>query len=151
MKGLPLAYNKDMQEDKEAVFDSVDTVRACLNVASIVLKNISVNESKTREAATKGYLNATELADYLVRKGVPFRSAHEIVGKIVVHGIETGRELHEMPIEELRQFSKELDGEVFGSLGLENVLASKSQIGGTSPSRVKEALEAAKRSLDEAN
>jgi argininosuccinate lyase len=148
MKGLPLAYNKDMQEDKEAVFDTVDTVRSSLNVAAIVVKNISVNESKTREAAAKGYLNATELADYLVKRGVPFRTAHETVGKIVLHGLETGRELHEMPIEELRKFSSELDGEVFGALGLESALASKSHIGGTSPRRVAEALSAAKRSLD---
>ncbi|HJS50594.1 MAG TPA: argininosuccinate lyase [Pyrinomonadaceae bacterium] len=148
MKGLPLAYNKDMQEDKEAVFDTVSTVRSCLNVAAIVVKNISVNESKTREAATKGYLNATELADHLVKKGVPFRTAHEAAGKIVLHGIETGRELHEMPFEELQAFSGELDREVFDALSLQSALASKSQTGGTSPSRVNEALNDAKQSLE---
>ena len=148
MKGLPLAYNKDMQEDKEAVFDTVDTVSACLKVAAIVVKNTSVKESKTREAASKGYLNATELADYLVKKGVPFRTAHDTVGKIVLRGIETGRELNEIPIEELQEFSSVLDGEVFGALDLESSLASKSQIGGTSPARVNEALRNAKNSLE---
>ena len=148
MKGLPLAYNKDMQEDKQAVFDTADTLNACLKVASIVLKNASVNESKAREGANKGYLNATELADYLVKKGVPFRTAHDTVGKIVLHGIETGRELHEIPVGELQEFNKEIDAGVFEVLSLESSLASKSQVGGTSPPRVNEALKAAKRLLD---
>src|SRR5713226_2429458 len=100
MKGLPLAYNKDMQEDKEAVFDTVETVNACLEVTGTVLANIRLNEARMRGAATEGYLNATELADYLVRKGTPFREAHEIVGRIVVHAIERECELSEMALDD---------------------------------------------------
>src|SRR5205085_851604 len=85
MKSLPLAYNKDMQEDKEAIFDTVDTVSNCLSVTATVLRNLRVNESPAREAAPHGYLNATELADYLARKGMPFREAHKTVGRVVVH------------------------------------------------------------------
>src|SRR5207253_3057051 len=95
MKGLPLAYNKDMQEDKEAVFDTVDTVKISLQVAGIVMKNMRLREQNARLAATKGYLNATELADYLVQKGVPFRTAHDIVGKTVLYAISAGKELDE--------------------------------------------------------
>ncbi|MDX6558644.1 MAG: argininosuccinate lyase, partial [Blastocatellia bacterium] len=94
MKGLPLAYNKDMQEDKEAIFDTVDTVKACLEVSTTVLANIRLNKTRMREAATQGYLNATELADYLARKGVPFREAHETVGRIVMLAIDRHVELN---------------------------------------------------------
>jgi argininosuccinate lyase len=147
MKGLPLAYNKDMQEDKEAVFDTVDTVGICLRVAAIVLNNITVNEEKTREAATRGYLNATELADYLVKKGVPFRTAHEAVGRAVLFGIESGNELHELSLTELRKFSPKIERDVFEALSLDQTLASKIAIGGTSPKRVAEALKKAKKSI----
>ena len=147
MKGLPLAYNKDMQEDKEAVFDTVDTISICLRVAAIVLNNITVNEEKTREAATRGYLNATELADYLVKKGVPFRTAHEAVGRAVLFGIESGNELHELSLTELRKFSPKIERDVFKALSLDQTLASKIAIGGTSPKRVAEALKKAKKSI----
>ena len=147
MKGLPLAYNKDMQEDKEAVFDAVDTVGICLRVAAIVLNNITVNEEKTREAATRGYLNATDLADYLVKKGVPFRTAHEAVGRAVLFGIESGNELHELSLTELRKFSPKIERDVFKALSLDQTLASKIAIGGTSPKRVAEALKKAKKSI----
>src|SRR5437016_8816896 len=99
MKGLPLAYNKDMQEDKEALFDVVDTLKACLGVTATVLGNVLVSEERGREAATQGYLNATELADYLARKGLPFREAHETVGRIVIHAIERGVELNGLPLD----------------------------------------------------
>lgn len=148
MKGLPLAYNKDMQEDKEAVFDTVDTVKISLQVACIVMKNLRLREEKTFAAATKGYLNATELADYLVQKGVPFRTAHDTVGKSVLYGISVGKELNELSLEEIRKFSDEIDKDVFDALSLDQTLASKNQIGGTSPERVFEALEDAKQSLE---
>ncbi|MCD9185928.1 MAG: argininosuccinate lyase [Pyrinomonadaceae bacterium] len=147
MKGLPLAYNKDMQEDKEAVFDTVDNVGISLKVAAIVMRNLRVNEEKTRAAATKGYLNATELADYLVHKNVPFRTAHDTVGKVVLYAISKNKELNELRLEEFQQFSDEIKQDVFDALSLEKTLAAKNQIGGTSPERVYEALEAAKRSL----
>ena len=147
MKGLPLAYNKDMQEDKEALFDTVDTVNACLSISTTVLRNIRVNESRAVEAAAQGYLNATELADYLARKGMPFREAHETVGRAVMHAIERGCELEELPIEELRKFTPLFESDVLETLSLKNALASKSQAGGTSPIRVAEAIEKAKESL----
>jgi argininosuccinate lyase len=148
MKGLPLAYNKDMQEDKEAVFDTVDTVKACLSVSAIVMDNLIVDEVRMRHAASTGYLNATELADYLVRRGVAFRAAHDTVGKVVLFASEQNRELNELTLEEFRRFSPSIDEDVFVALDLEQTLSGKSQIGGTSPVRVAEALAAARRSLD---
>ena len=147
MKGLPLAYNKDMQEDKEALFDTVDTVKASLSVATIVLSNIKLNGSRTREAATRGYLNATELADYLVRKAVPFREAHETVGRMVMHAIQRRCELNDLSLDEFKSFSPLIDDDVLDSLSLEATLATKSQIGGTAPGRVAEALASARKSL----
>lgn len=144
IKGLPTAYNKDLQEDKEAVFDAVDNVRMCLRVASIVMGNIKVNNDVAMSAATHGYLNATELADYLVRKNVPFRIAHEAVGKAVVYAISRGVELNELSLDEMREFVAEIEADVFDALSLCQTLASKNQIGGTSPKRVVEALQEAK-------
>ncbi|HEX8289382.1 MAG TPA: argininosuccinate lyase [Pyrinomonadaceae bacterium] len=148
LKGLPLAYNKDLQEDKEAVFDTADTVKICLRVAAIVLANLRVNEAKTRRAATEGYLNATDLADYLVHKGVPFRTAHDAVGRIVLYAISKNKELQDLSLEDFREFSGEINRDVYEALDLEQVLASKNQIGGTAPERVYEALEAAKSEIE---
>ncbi|MDI1242567.1 MAG: argininosuccinate lyase [bacterium] len=147
MKGLPLAYNKDMQEDKEALFDCVDTVKISLRAAAIVVENAIVDEERAREAATKGYLNATELADYLVKKGIPFRTAHEAVGKLVLLGLDQGKELGELSIDEIRSISEDIDEDVFDALSLEKTLASKSAIGGTSPERVTDAFKSARESL----
>ncbi|MBK9528078.1 MAG: argininosuccinate lyase [Acidobacteria bacterium] len=147
MKGLPLAYNKDMQEDKEAVFDTVDTVKISLRAAAIVVENAVVNEERTRDAATIGYLNATELADYLVKKGVPFRTAHEAVGRAVLFAIDEGKELNELSVNELKQFAAEIGDDVADALSLDATLAAKSAIGGTSPVRVIEALKTARTYL----
>jgi len=144
MKGLPLTYNKDMQEDKEAVFDTADTVTACLAVTTTVLRNIRLNEKRAREAASQGYLNATELADYLARRGTPFRAAHETVGRIVKHAIERDVELNDLSLDELRSFSSLIEQDVFDALSLDQTLATKSQAGGTSPEQVAEALLAAR-------
>jgi argininosuccinate lyase len=147
LKGLPLAYNKDMQEDKEAVFDAFDTTANCLRVSELVLRNVVIKEETMRNAASTGHLNATELADYLARKGVPFREAHELVGRAVVAAIKKGVELQDLSIEELRSFSDYVDDDVFDSLSLTNTLNTKSQVGGTSPSQVAEALQKAKATL----
>ncbi|MGQ0761732.1 MAG: argininosuccinate lyase [Acidobacteriota bacterium] len=147
MKGLPLAYNKDMQEDKEALFDTVDTISACLAVTATVLRNMTVNESRAREAATQGYLNATELADYLVGKGLPFREAHETVGRMVMHAMARGAELDQLTRDEMKSFAPAIEDDIFGSLSLERTLASKSQIGGTAPERVSAELKLAKSRL----
>jgi len=148
MKGLPLAYNKDMQEDKEAVFDTADTVKISLRAAAIVVENAIVDEERSREAAIKGYLNATELADHLVKKGVPFRTAHETVGRIVLLGIGQGKELEELTLEEMRAIAPEIDDGVFEALTLDRTIGSKSAIGGTSPVRVAAALQAAREYLN---
>ena len=147
MKGIPLAYNKDMQEDKEAVFDTVDTVRISLQTAAIVLDNLTVKEEAARKAAGTGYLNATDLADYLVKKGVPFREAHETVGRAVLGAMAEGKELSELSTEELKKCSNKLGDDVSTALELDQVLASKGVTGGTSPKQVALALKAAKKYL----
>ena len=147
LKGLPLAYNKDMQEDKEAVFDTADTVNASLEVTATVLRNIRVRKERTRLAATRGYMNATELADYLVRKGMPFRAAHDVVGRLVLCAIERNIEMQELALAEMQIFSPLIEADVYEALSLEKTLATKSQIGGTSPERVAKALQAARASL----
>jgi len=147
LKGLPLAYNKDMQEDKEAVFDTIDTIGISLRAAAVILDNTSLNEHVTRMAAGTGFLNATDLADYLVELGIPFRNAHEAVGKAVLFAIEKGRELNELDLDELKQFSGAIEQDVFVRLSLESSLNARSAIGGTSPERVREALAAAHSKL----
>lgn len=147
LKALPLAYNKDMQEDKEAVFDALDTTAGSLEVSTLVLRNVSLNKERMRDTASKGMMNATELADYVVRKGMPFREAHETVGRIVVRAIERGVELQELSLDELRSISPLIDEDVFEALSLEETLQTKAQIGGTSPARVSEALATARKSL----
>ena len=149
LKGLPLAYNKDMQEDKEAVFDAADTTRASLEVAATVLRSVRLREARARELAARGYMNATELADYLARRGLPFREAHDVVGRAVLHALSRGAELHELPLEELRSLSPLIDEGVYDALTLDSTLASKSQTGGTSPARVAEALAAARESISD--
>lgn len=148
LKGLPLAYNKDMQEDKEAVFEAADTTAACLQVTATVLRNIRLNEESAAIAASKGYMNATELADYLARKGMPFREAHELVGRIVLRAIERGVELQELSLTELQGFSKTIETDVAAALSIENTLSTKSQVGGTARGRVREALAVARDSID---
>lgn len=147
MKGLPLAYNKDMQEDKEAIFDLVDTVKGCLRVTATVLRNARLNEERARTAAMRGYMNATELADYLVRKGMPFRDAHEATGRMVLAALERGVELNELSLEEMRAIAPVVQKDVYEALTLTSTLTSKNQSGGTSPDRVNEMLEVARKEL----
>ena len=142
LKGLALAYNKDMQEDKEAVFDAFDTVTSSLQVTSTVLANIRVNQ-----VALGGYMNATELADYLVRKGLPFRDAHEIVGRVVIRAIDRKTQVEELSIEELRSFSELIESDVYDALSVEQTLNTKSQPGGTARESVAAALAKARQSL----
>jgi argininosuccinate lyase len=149
LKGLPLAYNKDMQEDKEAVFDAFDTTSSSLQVSATVLKNLGVNRDRARVASESGYMNATELADYLVRKGMPFREAHEVVGRVVRRALELESELEHLPLSELRSFSTLFTEDVHIALSLEQTLRSKSQAGGTSPESVASALATARQSLTE--
>jgi len=145
MKGQPLAYNKDNQEDKEPLFDCIDTVKDCLKAYADMVPAIQPKADVMREAARRGFSTATDLADYVVRKGVAFRDAHEIVGKAVAYGIKTQKDLAEMSLEELKQFSSVIDEDVFAVLTLEGSVAARDHIGGTAPVHVKAA---AQRALD---
>ena len=145
MKGLPLTYNSDMQEDKEALFDTVDTLEAVLRVAPPMLRSLTFRVERMREAAGANYSTATDLADYLVRKGLPFREAHEIVGRVVRHGIANKRELGEMSLEELRGFSPLIGADVHAALSVEASLAARAVTGGTAPEAVVRAVAAARR------
>ena len=147
LKSLPLAYNKDMQEDKEATFDAFDTTGACLQMVTLVLRNITLRIDRMRDAASSGMMNATELADYLVRKGTPFREAHDLVGKIVLRAVERGLELHELSLDELREGFPAIEDDVFAALSLDQTMSSKAVVGGTASSRVLEALASARAGL----
>jgi argininosuccinate lyase len=146
-KGLPLAYNKDFQEDKEALFDTLDTLTASLIVTTTVLGNVELDRPRAAAAAIRDYTNATDLADYLVRRGLEFRKAHEVVGRIVVHAIGRGVELGQLSIDELRQFSPLIEADLYESIALEQSLAGKAQIGGTAPVQVATELARARETL----
>jgi argininosuccinate lyase len=148
LKGLPLAYNKDLQEDKESVFDTLDTVMDCLLVAQLVVRTLRVNREAAQGAVTTGYLNATDLADYLVRRGIPFRKAHELVGRIVLHCEAKHVELQDLSMEEYTSFNPLIGEDVYPALTLENSLNARALVGGTAPARVLEALAEAERFLD---
>jgi argininosuccinate lyase len=143
MKSQPLAYNKDNQEDKEPLFDSVDTVLDALRAFADMVPAIEPNAHAMRAAALRGFATATDLADYLVRRGLPFRDAHEVVGKAVAHGLATGKDLAEMDLETLRRFSTSIDDDVFAVLTLEGSVAAREHIGGTAPVEVRAAAERA--------
>ena len=147
MKGQPLAYNKDNQEDKEPLFDTVDTVAASLRVFGDMLGGIKVNAEAMRKAALEGYATATDLADYLVKKGLPFREAHEAVAQAVRFAEECGRDLAALKLAELHQFSKLIGDDVFAALTLDGALKARSHIGGTAPARVKAAIAKGRKSI----
>ncbi|UTA47781.1 argininosuccinate lyase [Simiduia sp. 21SJ11W-1] len=147
MKSQPLAYNKDNQEDKEPLFDAIDTVKDCLRAFADMVPAIEPRKAEMLEAAKRGFSTATDLADYLVRKGVAFRDAHEIVGKSVAYGIEQGKDLSEMSLEELNQFSDTIGQDVFDVLTLEGSVAARDHIGGTAPAQVRAACERAGKLL----
>ncbi|HDZ9142674.1 TPA: argininosuccinate lyase [Vibrio cholerae] len=143
VKALPLAYNKDMQEDKEGLFDALDTWFDCLQMAGLCFDGIKVNAARTLEAAKQGYSNATELADYLVAKGIPFREAHHIVGVAVVAAISKGVALEELSLAELQQFSPLIEQDVYPILTIESCLEKRCALGGVSPKQVAHALQQA--------
>lgn len=146
LKGLPLSYNRDLQEDKEGLFDAVDTVLASLRVSAGMLRTLKVNEARMREAGESGYLLATDLAEYLVRKGMPFREAHKVLGELVKHCLWEGKDLKELDdLEELKGFSGLFDEDVFELLSVDASVAAKRTSGGTSPERVKGEIKEAYR------
>ena len=147
MKGLPLTYNKDMQEDKEALFDAVDTVESCLDVIRKLLGEISFNGEKLKKSAEKGFLVATDLADYLVGKGTTFREAHEIVGNMVLFALEQGRELHELTLNEMHRFTGQIKQDVYEWLEPASSLEKRNMPGGTGPEVVRKSIDKAKQEL----
>ena len=140
MKGQPLAYNRDNQEDKEALFDTIDTLQFSLVVMQSMMANVEPNRERMKLAGSQGFSTATDLADYLVRKQIPFREAHEIVGKIVSHCIEHELDLHELSVEQFKQFSPKIDSTVHSVLTVEQSVAARNHVGGTAPVQVKRAV-----------
>jgi len=147
MKSQPLAYNKDNQEDKEPLFDTVDTLKGSLKVFADMVPTIMAKRDNMERAAIMGFSTATDLADYLVRKGVAFRDSHEIVGKSVGYGVQTGKDLGEMTLEELQQFSDVIEQDVFDVLTLQGSVSARDHIGGTAPNQVREAIKRARAEL----
>ncbi len=145
MKGLPLAYNRDMQEDKESVFDSARTVKQSLIGTALLLQGMTVSEERMRAACDDGFLTATDLADYLARKGIPFRKAHEITGRIVRHCEKHGKRLKDVSLKEFRSFSRRIGEEVRDFVSLTNSIRMRNVRGGTAPRRVKSRMEALKK------
>ena len=145
MKAQPLAYNKDNQEDKEPLFDTVDTLLGCLRAYADMMPHVEVKADNMRQAAMQGFSTATDLADYLVGKDMPFRDAHEVVGKAVAYGVETSKDLSEMSLEELQQFSAVITEEVFEVLTLEGSVATRDHLGGTAPRQVRKRIAAARQ------
>ncbi|WP_086934204.1 argininosuccinate lyase [Agarilytica rhodophyticola] len=148
MKSQPLAYNKDNQEDKEPLFDSIDTVKDCLRAFADMVPAIKANKEQMYEAAKRGFSTATDLADYLVRKGIPFRDSHEIVGLSVAYGIDNNKDLSEMSLDELKQFSDSIEQDVFDVLTLEGSVSARNHLGGTAPVQVKAAVARAREALE---
>jgi argininosuccinate lyase len=140
VKGLPLAYNRDLQEDKEPLFDALDTVKASVSLMAGMLGSLALREDRIAQALRGGYLSATDMADYLVQQGVPFRTAHEQVGRLVRYAEFQGKELQELSIEEIQRFASQAGPDVFDWLAIDNVVARRTSPGGTAPARVDEAL-----------
>ncbi|MFN2368135.1 MAG: lyase family protein, partial [Desulfurivibrionaceae bacterium] len=148
LKGLPLTYNRDLQEDKEPVFDTVRTLGSCLAITAEMMENLEFNSERLAGAAgSGGFMTATDLADYLVTKDMPFREAHAVVGKVVAYCIEQNKDLPGLSIEELRKFAGVIDRDVFALLSVEGSVESRRSIGGTSSVRVGEALARAEKEL----
>ena len=149
LKGLPLAYNKDMQEDKEAVFDAVDTVKMCLKVMTAMIATMKIIPENMHKAANEGFINATDLADYMVRKGLPFRSAYKISGSIVADCIRRGLVLDTYPLEDYRKYSELIDKDVYGEINIDNCVEKRISKGGTSSISVKAQIAWVKAELED--
>ena len=147
LKGLPLAYNKDMQEDKEAIFDSVDTVTVCLEVFAPMIRTMKVKRDNMYRAAQGGFINATDLADYLTKRGMPFRSAYKIVGQIVAECISKGCVLEGLPLEEYKKYTDIFEADLFSEISLETCVSKRISAGGTSVSSVEEQIAYVKKEL----
>ncbi len=147
LKGLPLAYNKDMQEDKEAVFDAVDTVKTCLSIFAPMLNTTTVIEKNMLDAAAKGFINATDVADYLTKKGTPFRTAYKISGTLVAYCIDKCKTLEELSLDEFKEFSPDFEKDIFEAINLENCTFKRNSRGGTSVESVERQIQFIKEQL----
>jgi argininosuccinate lyase len=147
MKGLPLSYNRDMQEDKEPLFDTVDTLKGCLEVYAKLLPELKVNRTAMHEAASRGFLNATDMADYLVTKGMAFRDAHHCVGEVIQYAMDQHKELQELSLNDLKKFSQAFEEDVFEILTIEQVINRRASSGGTAKKNVVKAIKAAQEGL----
>lgn len=147
MKGLPLAYNKDMQEDKECLFDAVDTLKQCLTVAAPMYATATYNAEVLRKASSDGFINATDLADYLVGKGLPFRTAYKIVGNIVGDCEHSGKNLETLTLDEYKNYSEVFDEKLFDAISLENCVKRRTSYGGTSPDSVEKQIDFVKKNF----
>jgi argininosuccinate lyase len=147
MKSLPMAYNRDMQEDKEPLFDAVDTLKACLGINIQMIPKITVNRETMQRAASVGFLNATDMADYLVGRGIPFRQAHECVGNAVAYALDQGKELDQLSLEELKRFASRIKDDIFEHLTLDHMIDRRQSQGGTATANVARAIADAKKSL----
>jgi argininosuccinate lyase len=148
MKSLPLAYNRDMQEDKPPLFDAVDTLKACIGIYGELLPRLNIKKKKMRDATLTGFLNATDLADYLAVKGMPFREAHSCVGKAVGFALSVNKELHELSIDELKSFSPLIERDIFDLFTPEQMINRRGSFGGTSTENVAAAIEAAEKQVE---
>ncbi len=147
MKSLPMAYNRDMQEDKEPLFDAVDTIKACLHINIQMIPRITVNRETMRKAASVGFLNATDMADYLVNQGMPFRKAHSCVGQAVAHALGKGKELDQLTLDELKSFSPLIKADIFDHLTLEHMIDRRQSPGGTATEKVVRAIADARKAI----
>ena len=147
MKGIPLAYDKDMQEDKEPVFDAIDTVKMCLKVAAPMIRTMNVHRDRMLKAARQGFINATDLADYLTKKGMPFRTAYQLTGQIVADCIEKDTVLEDLSIEEYRAYDALFEEDLYEAIDLGTCVATRTSKGGTSPESVKEQIDIVRKAL----
>ena len=147
MKGQPLAYNKDNQEDKEPLFDSVETIYSCVRIFADMVPKIEANKQNMLISAIKGYTTATDLADYLVKKGLPFRDAHDVVGRAVAYGIDSDKDLSEFSLDEFQEFNSNIDSDVFDAISLEGSINSRDHLGGTSPKQILNAIKVGRNSI----
>ena len=148
LKALPLAYNKDMQEDKEAVFDAIDTVKQCLEVFTPMFETMELLPQNMKKAASKGFINATDCADYLTKKGIPFRDAYKITGNLVVECIQKGKTLEELTLEEFREHSSVFDKDVYQAIDLKTCVAGRKAVGGPAPDEVARQIKVIKEFID---
>jgi len=147
LKGLPLAYNKDMQEDKEAIFDALDTVKLCLSVMTPMIATMTSLKDNMKKAAQKGFINATDLADYLVKKGMPFRAAYKIAGSLVAKCIAENTVLEELPLSVYKEYSELFENDLYDEISLETCVEKRSSEGGTSQASVEKQIALVKEYL----